>query len=306
MIDRLLNCLSGEEVKEILQANQDLLDADFLLMVEAAVDFTSQQGDENIASWLRNLAIWLREKLNLSSPTVVNISEEEFQAHLQFLMEVLQATEESEGDARVVYPLLAKNTQYLNLNLAELLRHCATNTLAEVETDVAQSIAVYIGNFSHLIGRFPLGDKASNMEIAIAGYESMFTVFTRDAFLQDWAQTQYNLGAAYFDKILGEKAQNLEMAIASFSAALSVRTRNAFPEDWGTTQYNLGNAYLNRILGEKAQSIEMAIASYSAALSVRTRDAFPQNHAETLFSLGILYQNAQRFSDAYTTFHLAF
>ncbi|NJM70152.1 MAG: CHAT domain-containing protein [Scytonema sp. RU_4_4] len=258
LIERLLNCPSGEE-PEILQANLDLLDAEFLLMLEAVAEMKVQQGNENTANLLRNLANRLREALNLPSPTAGNISEEELQAHLQFLGKVLQATAESNGDAQVVYPLLANNTQYLNLNLAELLRLWATNKLAEVETDVAQFFAAVIVEFSNLIQQFPLGDKASNMEIAIAGYEVVLTVFTRDA----------------------------------------------FPQDWASTQNNLGNAYSDRILGEKAQNLEMAIASFSAALSVLTRDAFPQNHADTLFNLGITYQDAQRFTDAYTTFKSA-
>jgi CHAT domain-containing protein len=304
LIERLLNCPSGEE-PEILQANQDLLDADFLQMLEVAAEMKVQQGDENAANWLRNLAIQLREALNLSSPTAGNISEEDLQAHLQFLVEVLQATAESGGDAQVVYPLLVSNRQYLNLNLAELLRRWATNTLAEVETNVAQSIAVDIGNFSNLIQQFPLGDKASNMEIAIAGYEVVSTMFTRDAFPQDWAMTQNNLAIAYSDRIRGDKAQNIELAIASYTNALEVRTKDAFPQDWAMTQNNLGAAYRNRIRGDKAQNIELAIASYTNALEVTTKDAFPQNHAETLFNLGIAYQDAQRFSDAYTTFHSA-
>jgi CHAT domain-containing protein/tetratricopeptide (TPR) repeat protein len=301
LIERLLNCPSGEE-PEILEANQDLLDADFLQMLEAAAE---QQRDENVAKRLKNLANQLRKDLNLSSSTVANISENELQAHLQFLGKVLQATAESEGDARVVYRLLAENTKYLNQNLAELLRRWATNKLAEVETDEAQSIAVDIVNFSNLIQQFPLGDKASNMEIAIAGYETVLTVFSRDAFPQDWAGVQNNLGGAYGNRIFGEKAENIELAIASYTAALSVYTRDAFPQDWARTQYNLGTAYRNRIFGEKAENIELAIASYTNALSVRTKDAFPQNHADTSFNLGIAYQDAQRFTDAYTTFQSA-
>ncbi|MBP5974072.1 CHAT domain-containing protein, partial [Brasilonema sp. CT11] len=150
-----------------------------------------------------------------------------------------------------------------------------------------------------------LGDKAQNIESAIASYSAALEVYTRQAFPQDWAGMQNNLGLAYRDRILGDKAQNLEMAIASYSAALEVRTRQAFPLDWAMTQNNLGSAYRVRILGDKAQNLEMAIASYSAALEVYTRQAFPQNYAETLFNLGYAYQDAQRFSDAYTTFHSA-
>ncbi|QDL18415.1 hypothetical protein DP113_00345 [Brasilonema octagenarum UFV-E1] len=206
-------------------------------------------------------------------------------------MTVLRATAESRGDARVVYPLLANNTKYLNLNLVEVLRRWVTNRLAKVQTNDIQSIAGYIGNVSNLIQQFPLGDKASNMEIAIAGYEAILTVFTRDAFPQDWAHAQNNLGNAYCDRILGEKAQNLELAIASYTNALSVRTRDAFPQDWADTQNNLGTAYCNRILGEKAQNLELAIASYTAALSVRTRDAFPQDWAATQNNLAAAYSD---------------
>ena len=304
-----------------------------------------------IGNWLRNLAVQLGEALNLSSPTNANLSEDDLQAYEQLLMEILQATSDSEGDERVVYPLLAENIAYLDLNLAEVLQAWATRTLAERQPNQARNIAVYIVNFSNLIREFPWGNKASNIEIAIAGYEVVLTVFTREAFPQDWAMTQCNLGIAYYDRLIGDKADNLEMAIASYKAALEVRTRKAFPQDWAMTQNNLGTAYLYRLIGDKAENLEMAIASYTAALEVRTREAFPQDwamtqnnlgiayrnrligdkaenleraitaynealkvytreafpqdHAETLFNLGLAYQDAQQFTDAYTTFHRA-
>ncbi|WP_336231539.1 hypothetical protein [Scytonema sp. PRP1] len=43
LIERLLNCPSGEE-PEVLQANLDLLDAEFLLMLEAVAEKFSLQG----------------------------------------------------------------------------------------------------------------------------------------------------------------------------------------------------------------------------------------------------------------------
>ena len=111
-----------------------------------------------------------------------------------------------------------------------------------------------------------MGDKASNIEIAIAGYEVVSTVFTRDAFPQDWAWTQNNLGIAYLDRIFGEKAENLEQAIASYTAALSVYTRHAFPQQWAASQNSLASAYHGRIRGDKAQNLELAIAADTAAL----------------------------------------
>ena len=43
LIERLLNCPTEEE-PEILEANQDLLDAEFLGMLEAVAEMKVQQG----------------------------------------------------------------------------------------------------------------------------------------------------------------------------------------------------------------------------------------------------------------------
>ena len=58
------------------------------------------------------------------------------------------------------------------------------------------------------------------------------TVYTREAFPQDWAMTQNNLGIAYRNRIQGSRAENLEAAIKALEAALTVYTREAFPQDW--------------------------------------------------------------------------
>ncbi|MEH1810855.1 MAG: hypothetical protein V7L09_00065, partial [Nostoc sp.] len=218
LIETLLDCPGGEE-PEILAANTELLDADFVQVVVAAAERFAQQGEENAAEWLRNLATYL-------SPETTPITEEDIETYRQFLLEILRATAESNGDAQVIYPLLTANTDKLNDIFAKLLRHWATNTLAEAEPEAAISIAADIGNFSNLIQQFPLGSKASNMEIAIAGYEIALTVYTRSAFPENWAMTQNNLGIAYSNRILGERAENIESAIAAYSAALEVRTRS--------------------------------------------------------------------------------
>ena len=69
------------------------------------------------------------------------------------------------------------------------------------------------------------------------------TVRTREAFPQEWATTQNNLGVAYGDRIQGSRAENLEAAIKAYEAALTVYTREAFPQDWAMAQNNLGIAY---------------------------------------------------------------
>ncbi|MEC4818739.1 MAG: hypothetical protein SAK29_36525, partial [Scytonema sp. PMC 1069.18] len=53
----------------------------------------------------------------------------------------------------------------------------------------------------------------ANQDIAIAGYITALSVYTRDAFPENWAMTQYNLGIAYNDRKKGERGENLELAI---------------------------------------------------------------------------------------------
>ena len=292
LIQQLLDCPNGEE-EEILAANQDLLDTEFLLVVEAVAEMMSEEGNEDTANWLRNLGNQLAEYLNQSSSQgqIEDLSEEDLEAYLQFLMEVLQVIEESNSNAKVVYPLFAANTDKLDNNFAEMLRRCATNTFEEVETDAAESIAADIGNFGYFIEQFPLGDKASNMEIAVASYETVLKVYTQEAFPYEWAVTQNNLANAYSERIKGDRASNIEKAIDSCNAALQVRTREAFPQDWAMTQNNLAAAYSDRIKGDRASNIEKAIDSCNAALQVRTREAFPQHWAQTQNNLAAAYSD---------------
>ncbi|WP_424102110.1 CHAT domain-containing protein [Moorena producens] len=236
----------------------------------------------NIVKRLSNFLITIVERF-------MGVNRNTSDPQFDFLLEVLQATADSNGDAQVVYPLLAANTDKLNQKLAEKLRAWATRKLAEAEADEAEYIAEVIGNFSNQIQQFPLGDKASNIEIAISGYKVALTVFTPEAFPQVWALTQTNIGAAYRDRIKGEKAQNIEEAIACYQQALRVITFEAFPVDWARTQTNIGAAYRDRIKGDKAQNIEVAIACLQQALTVYTFEAFPYDWAWTENNLGIAY-----------------
>ncbi|BAZ00161.1 TPR repeat-containing protein [Tolypothrix tenuis PCC 7101] len=291
LIRSLLDAPSGEEPK-ILAAHQDLLDAGLVQKVEEVAQMCSQHGDEKTANRLQSLAMQRREALNLDTQVdLQSFREDEIQAYAQFLMQVIQATKDSRGNPQVVYPLLAKNIDKLDEVLAEILRQWETNRLGEVKANEAEILAAVIFTFSNLIAQFPLGDKASNMEIAIAGYEIALTVYTRSAFPENWAATQNNLGEAYRNRILGERAENIELAIAAFSAALSIYTRSAFPQNWAMAQNNLGIAYGDRIVGERAENIELAIAAFSAALEVRTRRAFPEDWAATQNNLGNAYRN---------------
>ncbi|WP_193196782.1 hypothetical protein [Nostoc sp. MG11] len=129
-------------------------------------------------------------------------------SQLEFLLQVLKATADSNSDAKVIHPLLEANREKLDMNFAQVLRSWAMATLSDLEIDTARNTVGNIINFSNLMQDFPLGNRRNNLEIAITGYEIALTVFTQDRFPIDWATTQNNLGEAYRNRIQGERASS--------------------------------------------------------------------------------------------------
>ncbi len=285
LIEQLLACTDDEELNNILQANQELIDPEFLQVMENYATWLEEQGNNNPAAWLRNMAQQLRQFLNPQAGSI-----EEYQ---EFLLEVLQAEYES-NDPAVVYPILERRQHLLDDTFANLLQQYARNVFSQGNAEEVTVIADVIGNLCNKIQYFPLGSRANNLEIAITGYHILLQVYTREAFPKNWASLQNNLGIAYRNRILGERADNLELAIASYNQSLEVHTRDAFPEDWARSQNNLGNAYSNRITGERAENIDLAIAAYNQSLEVYTREAFPEDWARSQNNLGNAYQTRIR------------
>ncbi|GGA36329.1 hypothetical protein CYANOKiyG1_54160 [Okeania sp. KiyG1] len=294
LIQELLNCPSGEEA-EILNRHPELIDEGLVQVCRQVVENLQREGQENQAQFLQHLAQQLAELLNLQSPgggvAPKKATPEEY---LRFLMEVLQAEVDSNSDPGVVYPLLAKNQDKLDLTFAEVLKEWFESKLDPDNSERNQFLAQILNDFAVNIFNFPLGNGANNLEIAIASYKEVLQVLTLEAFPQDWAMTQNNLGLAYGNRIRGERSENLEIAIAFYQEALQVYTCEVFPQDWAMTQNNLGNAYSERIRGEGSENLEKAIACYKAALQIRTREVFPQDWAMTQNNLGEAYRTRIR------------
>jgi len=280
LIQQLLTCANGEE-PNILQANQELIDPQFLQEMENYATRLEQQGNNNPAAWLRNMAQQLGQYLNSQA---VNV--EEYQ---RFLLEVLQAEDESNSDVAVIYPILQRHRNLLDDTFAQQLQEFARYMFSHGKAEDIATVAGAIQNLCIDISQFSSESRANNLEIAITGYHTLLEVYTRDSFPYEWAGTQNNLGNAYRVRIRGEEADNLELAIAVYNLSLEVRTRDSFPYDWATTQNNLGAAYSSRIRGEEADNLELAIAAFNLSLEVYTHEAFPYEWARSQNNLGTAY-----------------
>ncbi len=65
LIKQLLACTDDEELNNILQANQELIDPEFLQVMENYATWLEQRGNNNPAAWLRNIAQQLGQFLTL-------------------------------------------------------------------------------------------------------------------------------------------------------------------------------------------------------------------------------------------------
>ena len=220
LIQALLWCPNGEE-NDILNANRELVDADFVQVIKVEATKMAAEGNSN-AAWLQNLAAKLTNSVSSTATP---------EEYLSFWEEVLQATIESDVNPQVVYPILQQNFDKLDLNFAQILQSWATSKFTEVTSEEAVSIAADIGNFGTLINQFPLGRRAWNLEIGIACYTAALEVRTSENYPEYWANTQNNLANAYSYRIAGLRAANIELAIACCTAALEVRKRENYPDD---------------------------------------------------------------------------
>ena len=287
LIHTLLNCRNGDE-PQILQDNSELLDRGFLETCESVAAKLAEQGGENGANFLRNLASQLGQFIDMNDDGDSNNSQgENPQEYANFILELLQAEEASKGDIKVIYTMLAERQHLLNARFADILQQVAQNSLDGKNAETTSSIVGTIENLSIDIMEFPRGNRANNIEIAIIGYQIVLN--NREPGSEKYSQTQNNLAVAYSNRINGSRAEDLERAIEFYEAALTVYTFDDFREKWAMIQNNLGEAYRNRINGSRAENLERAIGFHEAALTVCTREDFPEKWANTQNNLANAY-----------------
>lgn len=207
LIHTLLNCPNGDE-PQILQDNSELLDRGFLETCESVAAKLAAQGGENGANFLRNLASQLGQFIDMNDDGDSNNSEgENSQEYAKFFLELLQAEEASNGDVKVIFPMLEQRQHLLNARFAETLQQVAEKLLDGENPETISSIVGLIENLSIHINQFPRGNRANNIEIAIIGYQIVLK--NREPGSEKFAQTQHNLATAYSDRINGSLAENL-------------------------------------------------------------------------------------------------
>jgi CHAT domain-containing protein len=292
LIERFLNCASDQELNEVFSTHRELIDPDFLQVLAQVALEAEAQGNQDAAMRLMGLLVGLAEAVGIALTPSSDSADGEGAA--QFFGEILQCIATHQGAKEPVYALLSSNQARLNDGLLAVLPDVAAHLLVRAPSEEKDYVAAVLFEFGNLLQQFPLGQRAINMELAIAAYEQVLEVMTRAAMPVEWATAQMNLATAYYSRIRGDRAENLELAIAAYEQVLEVMTRAAMPVEWAQAQMNLATAYYSRIRGDRAENLELAIAAYEQVLEVRTRAAMPVEWATAQMNLALAYYSRIR------------
>ncbi|MCC5631930.1 tetratricopeptide repeat protein [Nostoc sphaeroides CHAB 2801] len=273
----------------ILRKHAHLVDAGFVETLEMVAQIRVNQGDIRSAYFLRNLADWLVEELELyrDQPSATDNPIRP----PAFLGEILWAISQNKSNPQALDRLLKANLDQLNDDFYEQFNYWINFSLLNNDSITEQVILVGLGivDFCTLLGQFPLGNRAINLEISITGLEAATKIFTRQIVPEIWANIQLNLAPAYRHRIRGNRADNQEKAIAACNNGLLIYTSDSFIKEWASLQSNLGLVYTDRIIGDKAENIEKSISCYEAALKVVNRAQLPELWGTLQNNLGNAY-----------------
>ncbi|MEH2142458.1 CHAT domain-containing protein [Nostoc sp.] len=186
----------------------------------------------------------------------------------KFLNTALQATLNSTGNLKAIYPLLEANLDKVDKRLIILLKNWQISILPTLTFDDAVGTAAAIIDFSKRLKEFPLGNKSDNIEIALVCCQVGQTLFTSTTYSEIWGLAQTILAYLYWERIEEDRAQNLETCINLCQETLKIRSYEADPQNWAEVQNILGLAYRDRIRDDKAENLEVSIIHLKNALQV--------------------------------------
>lgn len=153
-------------------------------------------------------------------------------SQLGFLVRVLQATWDSCGSLRLVYPLLVEQIDGLDSHFIYVLKSWTQLTLCKLPALERAKVAGALVDFAGILRALPDGDQEMNLEIAIACGEMALLLYVKEAFPWEWGTVHNNLAIAYSDRVFGDGVENTCNAYTHYYQAKQIFTKQGFPQKW--------------------------------------------------------------------------
>lgn len=106
---------------------------------------------------------------------------------------------------RILHRLAQGEVRSQHHEAVELSQRALGSIIKEHDPTLWAALQVRLAN---ALRQDPLNEPAENLERAISHYRQALEVCTLDAYPEEWAAIQNNLGSVYADRIRGERAEN--------------------------------------------------------------------------------------------------
>jgi tetratricopeptide (TPR) repeat protein len=325
LVKALLDCPKGKELA-LLQANEELVDAAFVQVMEQVAIQMTQQNQLEAANFLRDWAEELRNTLSQlpeathaqSSPDSGRESlKERSQAYMDLIKELLNCRKGSEPDILRANQTLVDDGLVLQMqNVAAMLAEKGDETDARFLLGLAHQLAETLSPSSPSVHLTLLNKILQAIQETRGNPQVVYGLLQENLEYLDstFAQVLHNSSEAtlkvaepnqalqlatdlmMFGTLIqqfpaGNRHQNLEIALMSLQAVLPVFECNTHPQQWAVVQKHLGEIYTERPEEGKADNLEAAIACFQSALQVYTYEAFPREWAIVQQKLGEAYHH---------------
>ena len=156
LINELLTCPSDEELA-LLQANQELVDTDFVLVMQQAATKLAGDGNQESADFLQGLAEQVTRML-IQGPEAANFQENRTQSYMNLIDKLIACPNGKEPD------VLDAHADLIDPGLVQTLVQLATTMAHEGNQDTAKFLIHVARELSKMLGLYPQTSSTSPVE----------------------------------------------------------------------------------------------------------------------------------------------
>lgn len=156
LIDELLSCPSGEELA-LLQANEELIDADLVVVMEQVATKLDAEGNQETANFLQTLAVQVRTMLGQEAETTT-LDENRSQAYLNLIEQLIHCPNGEEQK------ILDVNLELVDAGLVQTIVQIATGMAHQGNEETAKFLVHLARELARTLGLYPQVSNSSPMQ----------------------------------------------------------------------------------------------------------------------------------------------
>ncbi|MBD2337429.1 CHAT domain-containing protein [Calothrix sp. FACHB-156] len=281
LIQSLLDCKSGEELA-LLQNNQELIDIDFIQVMEQVATQAQEEGQQKAADFLQTLVKQLKKAFAVAELTDNSQEQGEItQTYYNLIEALLSCSNGQEGQ------ILKDNFDLLDLGLSETMKQVAETLMEEGEEDTSEWL-LNVASQVRVVVAARLFDKGNqyyhlnNFAAAEQSWQESLALYQEIGDRQWEAELLSSLGIAYY--FMGR----YQIAIDYCQQSLKIQKDIGARTGEADSLINIGNALYS------SGKYDVAIDYYQQSLAIKREIGERRGEATALMNIGnALYSTAK-------------